>query len=272
MRYYAVLMGCLGALSAHATIAFQGFETNTGDWNASNTITRVASGGGTLGLTAASGGFYAELTNQHDGYAPGFGDGGFTLFDFSSSPPYPGMDFFQSVDIYIDPAWAAPVDGGSPAFWLDMSAAHPAGNYGAEHNFRFSADGSSVSVSADGQLSPIAALTVAGWYTFEMTYQKGANPTDLVTTEMYIFDASHTLLGSTSVVSDSPGGPLLSSDLGGPGYAWLTLWQNGFAGDTLGLDNVQADILTPEPATAGLLLAGLVLVMGKRFRRSNKLS
>jgi len=59
---------------------FQGFEINTGDWVASQGITRVPSDGGTLHLTASSGSYYAELQNLHDGYATDFGDGGYSFY------------------------------------------------------------------------------------------------------------------------------------------------------------------------------------------------
>lgn len=79
---------------------FQGFEINTGDWTASQGITRVPSGGGTLHLTASSGSYYAELQNLHDGYQTGFGDGGFSFYN-GADPVYHG-DFFQAIDVYID--------------------------------------------------------------------------------------------------------------------------------------------------------------------------
>ena len=58
-----------------------------------------------------------------------------------------------------------------------------------------------------------------------------------------VFNSSGTLIGTTTVVSNSPGGPLLSQDLEGPGYVWITVWPNGWAGDVLGIDDVRADLL-----------------------------
>ena len=77
-----------------------------------------------------------------------------------------------------------------------------------------------------------------------MTFRKGANPGDLVSTNMNVFDPSGNLVGTTSVIANSPGGPLLSKDLLGPGYVWITVWPNGWAGDVLGIDDVRADLLT----------------------------
>jgi len=52
-------------------------------------------------------------------------------------------------------------------------------------------------------------------------------------------------MGTIQVLANSPGGPFLSSALGGNGYVWLTLWQNGFAGDVLGIDNQRTGLLPP---------------------------
>jgi hypothetical protein len=128
--------------------------------------------------------------------------------------------------------------------WIDETPTSPPGNYGAEHNFRITPTGSaSVEIFVDGQGTPIETITTSGWYVFQMTYRKGAQPTDLVSTDMNVFDSNNNLLGTTTVMSNSPGGPLLSQDLGGPGYVWITVWPNGWANDVLAIDNVRADLL-----------------------------
>jgi hypothetical protein len=45
-------------------------------------------------------------------------------------------------------------------------------NWGAEHNFRLTALGSSVRVTVDGQTTPLAVITQSGWYTFLMTWRR----------------------------------------------------------------------------------------------------
>ena len=243
----------LGILSTSAwAIAnyFQGFEANTGDWVASQGITRVPSLGGTLHLTPAAGSFYAELQNLHDGYGyPGFGDGGYSFFG-GANPVYNG-DFYQAIDVYINAHWAPPADTGSPAFWIDMTPYHAdSNNYGAEHNFRINATGSSVEVRVDGQAVPIATIANSGWYTFLMTWRKAAHPADPVLTDMNIYNAAHNLVGTTQVSATSPGGPFASADLRGNGYVWITVWQNGFGGDVLGLDNQRTGSLPwPVPTS-----------------------
>ena len=223
---------------------FQGFETNTGDWVASQAITRVPSGGGALHLTAASGNYYAELQNLHDGYQPNYGDGGYSFYGGADSV-YHG-DFYQAIDVYVNANWTPARLGYDNSFWIDMTPYHAdPNNYGAEHNFRLKATGASVEVRVDGQTSPIVTLTSSGWYTFVMTYRRAPNLADPVITDMNVYNPAHTLLGATTVFATSPGGPFASSDLRGNGYVWITLWQNGFAGDVLGLDNVHTGLLAP---------------------------
>ncbi len=235
----ALMFGILFLDVAHgnAQIAFQGFEQNTGDWTP--ITTRVPSGGGSLHLPAASGNYYAELTNVHDSYYPGFGGAEYSFFGFTTPQPYPGP-FSQSISLYVMADWPLAIYHG-PGIWIDMSPSQPVNNYGGEHNFRLTPTGSSVAVTVDGQTSPIVIIATSGWYKFQMTYTKGAHPTDLVSTDMKVFNSSQNVIGITTVVSNSPGGPLLSQDLGGAGYVWMTVWPNGWANDLLGIDDVRVD-------------------------------
>jgi hypothetical protein len=224
-------------------MAFQGFETNIGDWQPDGTTFRIASGGGVLGLTAASGGYYAEVHNIDDDYCGagcGFGDSGYSFFGYPTQPAYPG-NFSQSIKMYVNANWPVALYGG-PGVWIDETPGSPSGNYGAEHNFRLTPTGTAVGISADGGGS-FVTITTSGWYNFQITYEKGALPTDLVTSHMNVFDSTGNLVGTTTVVSNSPGGPLLSQDLQGPGYVWITAWPDGWAGDVLGIDDVRADLL-----------------------------
>jgi hypothetical protein len=237
------------AYTYNSSMAYQGFETNTGDWtDITGTpgagIARVASGGGVLGVSSASGAYHAEITNEYDTYSPGYGFGEYSYFGYATQPPYPG-NFSQSVSVYIFANWpVASPDNNGQGFWLDMQPGNPdPNNSGAEHNFRFTPSGTAVAVSVDGQGTPIATITTSGWYNFQMTYQKGSLPTDLVTTNMNVFDSNGNLVGTTTVLSNSPGGPLYSQDLQGPGYVWITVWADGWAGDVLGIDDVRADLL-----------------------------
>ena len=72
-----------GATNAQAqNLALQGFEVNTGDWTP--ITTRVPSGGGILGIPAASGNWYGQLTNVHDSYSTGYGGAEYSLFGFTT--------------------------------------------------------------------------------------------------------------------------------------------------------------------------------------------
>ncbi len=251
------LAACISLVVASLSfgqIAFQGFETGVGDLNLYtppySTATRVPSGGGTLHVPSFAGSYHAEITNIPDDYLPGFGDSAVSRFGFPAPPPtqpYPGGDFSQSISMYIFANWPTAIYNG-PGVWIDMSPAHPSGNYGAEHNFRLTPTGTAVQIFVDGQTTPIATLSTTGWYTFQMTFRKGATPTSLVSTDMNVYDAGGNLLGTTVVQSTSPGGPLLSQDLGGPGYVWITVWPNGWANNILAIDNVRADFLQPPGA------------------------
>ena len=220
-----------------------GFEKSTGDWQATATdgIAAVASGKGTLELDASAGDKYAEVLSQTDGYQAGYGDAGYSYFG-GKGLVYEG-DFFQAIDVYIDAKWAPAAAAGVPSFWIDMAPYHadPA-NYGAEHNFQLTATGSQVNVTADGA-TPIASLTKSGWYTFLMTFRKDADPTQPVISDLVVLNADGDVMGTATVKAVSPGGPFLSQDLLGNGYVWITVWQNGFAKDVLGIDNIRTALL-----------------------------
>lgn len=255
------VVGLVSATSAQTVIFTDG---NPGDWSGDGGATTVPTGTG--GVNAPNGGSsFTQLNNLDDGYGyAGYGDGPYSLFG-------PGIttsgSFYQSVSVYINTSWAQAAVASTPSFWIDMSPAHPAGNYGAEHNFQVTANGSSVSVSVDGQATPIATIASSGWYTFQMLYRSAANPADPLITDMNIYDLANNLIGTTTVDATSPGGPLASQDVTGSDYVWFTVWQNGFANDTLDVANVEASVV-PEPTTMTLLLlafgVGTLRILRKR--------
>jgi hypothetical protein len=259
-------------ITDHSTY-LNGFETasSTNDWTDSATETSAAgisittSGSGLLPSAPASGTSFAVVQNRNDSYQSGYGSGGYTYFG-GAQGTYTGP-FQQSVSIYINSAWAAPTDPSSPAFWLDETPYHQdPNNYGAEHNFRFWVDGSgTIKVTADGDSvsNAFATITSSGWYTFQMVYYKAANPSDPALTDLNVFDATNTLVGSkTGLQATSPGGPLASSDLAGHGYAWLTVWQNGFANNQLAIDNLNTSVL-PISASAIVNVVDATLSAGQ---------
>ena len=271
-------------------IAFNGFETGTGDWSfttsgqtgdANGSITQTASGTGPLQLTAFDGNYYGTVHGNTNGYATGYANGGSSFFGFDTSvPPYPGAPFSQSIAVYINVNTPAPSNAATPAFWIDespsSSSPSDAGSggvgYGGEHNFRLSYTGTTVAVTADGS-TPLATITQSGWYTFQMIYSKGATDASLAMTTLSIFDKNGNQVGVSAVeLDDSDGDPLESQYLQGPGYMWLTVWQNGFSDDYLGIDDVRADTVSaiPEPATLGMLGGALLLLAGMGMARRKR--
>jgi hypothetical protein len=222
------------------TAGFQGFELDDSNFLPSLSLTRVNSYAGRLNIPAASGDYYAEVLNARDEYMTGYGEGGVTYFDGRVNE-YRG-DFYQSVDVYVNVNWAPPSPG-VDGFWIDMTPFHadPA-NYGAEHNFNLRSTGSSVEVRADST-GPIATITTSGWYTFLISWKKDADPEAPANSDLIVMDAQQQVLGQATRTATSPGGPLKSKDLRGSGYLWFTVWQNGFANDRLGIDNLRTALL-----------------------------
>jgi len=262
----------------------QGFETDTSGWftysdcDNPSTITRVPSGTG--GINAADGSYYAQVTNSENSYSYenppdplGYGQSGYSFFDGDGA--YPGGGFYQSIDVYIDTSLTQPVNY-TQAYWIDMTpgSSNPSDGgigYGDEQNFRLLYSGTDVSVNASGASGPFADITTSGWYQFEITYQTDGNATDLVNTNMEIFNLSTSaLVGSTNVIADQDGETLENQYLDGPGYVWLTVWQNGFSGDQLNIDDIETAGLPasaiPEPSSV-LLLISVVAGVGFDLRR-----
>jgi hypothetical protein len=74
---------------------------------------------------------------------------------------------------------------------------------------------------------------------------------------MNIFSGNN-LVGSAPVLGNSDGETLTSNNLGGPGYLWFAVAQNGDG--TLAIDNIQAETLSVSEGGPGLLymlLAGV---------------
>jgi hypothetical protein len=119
-------------------------------------------------------------------------------------------------------------------------------------------------VTADGA-TPLATITTSGWYVFKMIYEKGATATSLAMTVLSIYDKNGNQVGTSALLLDnSDRDPLESQYLQGPGYVWLTVWQNNFSNDYLGIDDVRADTVSgvPEPASLVLLGGGLASIAG----------
>ncbi len=246
---------CVLPLAARAnTLSYP--NGDAGDWP--DPVTHVATGG-------PNGGAYTEIHNVPDSYAAGYGGSEYSFYGVPGGwPGYVGP-FSQSVAIYIDANWAPAAVPSTPSFWLDMTPYHAdPNNYGAEHNFQFTATGSQVNVSVDGSGSSLAAITYSGWSVFQMTYRKAANLSDPVITDMNVYNPLGQLIATDEVFATSPGGPFPSSDLAGSGYVWFTVWQNGFADNTLKVANLVTTGVPDRGATLVLLALGLAGIGGVR--------
>lgn len=283
-------------LTRATTLYSNGFEPTdpgTADFYDSTTgvqganITVVPSGGGTLHLTAPQGSNYAEITNVDNAYQAAGADGvgygqsvytdygyarnGGTFDPITGQPTGPGIasnSFFESTAYYIDTNWAAAsADNNYEGFWVDTTP-YSDSSYSDETNFRVIDNGSGTIVIEMVGLNgtSTADITASGWYTFKTTFQDNGG---FVANTLSVIDASGNTVGSLTQTSDMP-----FADLEGTNYGdWTTVWQNGFANDTLGIDDVEVGSLAmvPLPASAwsGLaLLGGLAAVGGiKRIRK-----
>jgi hypothetical protein len=297
MKREIALLSAIAALSfaglAKATTLYSnGFEAGdpgTADFYDSTTnvqgqnITIVANGGGALGLTAASGTHYAEITNTNDTYqAPGYGESVYTDYgygrngDTSGPGVATGGAFYESTAYYINTDWAAAANAGVPAFWID-STPDSDPSYSNESNFQVFAPGTgTVGVGFIGT-APTVNITSSGWYTFKTTFEDGAGGD--VLDVLSVLNSTGTVLGSYNYQSTMP-----YADLDGTNYGdWTTVWQNGFgatnpgglngAANTLGIDDVEVGTLAtvPLPASAwsGIALLGGLATFGgfKRLRK-----
>lgn len=249
----SIVLSIAGISRADGVVYHNGFE-NAGDETAFNGGTNITRVHGTLGFPASSGSYYAVLHNSPDGYSAGYGDSTFTYFGGTS---YGGSGpFTETTDYYIDAQnWAAPTNPAVPAFWIDSS---PAGtdhfsDYADEVNFQVSVPtAGTVDIAALGS-NPVATITQSGWYTFSMSFDPGAD--GFVHNTLSVLDHG-TVLGSYVYTSAMP-----NADLTGSRYGdWTTVWQNGFAGNELAIDNVDITAAPlPSAAWTGLaLLGGLV--------------
>ena len=261
------IMWLVSAFAHGGTIYSNGFEPGdpgTADFYDSTTntqgadITIVPSGGGTLGLTAASGNYYAEITNVHDTYQSGYGQSVYTNYGSNTGIPISGP-FYESTAYYINTGWAAASPNNNYAgFWIDTTPNTDPG-FVDETNFRIIDTGNGqigvTMVGLNGTGS--ATITTSGWYTFKTTFENDGSGN--VLNNMSVTDSVGNVVGSYAADSSLP-----YADLTGTNYGdWTTVWQNGFAGDTLGIDDVQVGTV-PEPASLSLLGLGIPLLLKRR--------
>lgn len=279
---FALSLGASALLALSSTanadsLYFNGFEPGdpgTRDFYDSTTdaqgadITIVPNGGGQLHLTAPTGSYYAEITNVDNTYNPGY-SGQSVFTDYGAQATGSGVvtngPFYESTAYYINTSWAAAsASNNYVGFWIDTTpSTDPV--YLDETNFRIVDTGNgSIGVNFVGlNGSGSTTITSSGWYTFKTTFQNDGHGN--VENVMSVSDSSGNVIGSYTVDSSLPFSALTGTNYGD----WTTVWQNGFANDVLGIDNVEVGSITPEPAEfVGLIgMAGVGLILIGRRRR-----
>ena len=211
-----------------ATHYFQGFETDTNDWNG---VTRVASG--TSGISSAAGAFHAQAA-----------DGAFTRFGGYEST-FPAGGYTTSVDVYLD---VAAVSTNDTRFDWDSAINDAAGNF--RRDFIFNAgfyndtdttgSGPRFVISASNNSSPGSAfpknpgrdpftITETGWYTFEHHFYNRGQSVLAVDLRITTLDGAPLNTWTLSDPTD-----LIGSTVGGHRYGWFDYQQFPI----LAIDNV----------------------------------
>jgi hypothetical protein len=286
----AAVMTIGGMAQAALTVFDQGFEVNTAgmivDPSYGESITRVASGGGALGVSSASGSYHAEIALNG-----GYGNGVFTRNGGYSSV-WPGS-ITQSIKVYIDPAAGQVSDGW---FW-DPGVNNGYGTWGRGGGFGVQKTSTGAwSLGAEDDYGGFDYVGHSGWTTHTNT-----TPLQITTAGWYqlatewVENADHTRVNQINTVLDNAGSSLWTDTLancmsltpgdadfvGGIRYSWLGSQGPSYEGEispltglpivantmsVLAIDDVQASVL-PEPATMALLALGGVAAMARRRRK-----
>jgi hypothetical protein len=273
------LMLTHGIEAATVVVYHQGFETDTaGITEYPGPVNRVASGGGTLGIASASGGFHAEVA-----LSGAYGEGFFTANGGYSSK-WPGY-IMQSIRIYIDPAagqvgdgyfWDAAVNnetgawGRGGGFGVQKTAA-ATWSLGAEDDFGGFDYVGHTAWATHTNTTPLQ-ITTAGWYQLATEWVESTTLVDRVDQVNTVYDAGGTVLWTDTLPGCMSLLPGQDDSVGGIRYSWLGSQGPRWTGEisprtgepivsntmtVLAVDDVHAEVI-PEPVT----MAGLVLGIG----------
>ncbi|MEJ2290383.1 MAG: hypothetical protein P8Y05_01555 [Deinococcales bacterium] len=218
--------------NAITTEFFNGFETDTTGWSAYNgsNVNRVPSG--TDGITAASGGYFAEVT-QGSPSSSSY-PGAYTQWG-GYHASFPSGGYYTSIDIYLDVNggyaddtrfdWDSSISDTSGGFRRDFifnagfyDSRDTTGPGAGTNRFVISASNNSSPGSAypkDPGRDPIA-ITTSGWYTFQHHFYETSG--GVLAVDLSIHDASGNLV-HTWTLSDPT--DIIGSTVGGNHYGWF---------------------------------------------------
>lgn len=264
-RYIGLgVVACFGAAAAAGPVFEQGFEVDTSGWldggGAYGQFNRVASGGGTLNLTSANGGYHAEFSGVVDAYNRQIGS--YTRFDGYRTAF--GNGFVAQNTVYLDVGLAA-----GSGFDYSVAVNDQSGDHRRDFIFHVTKDTSTgkllVGGSNNTDFIPRESLedinhyevTTSGWYTLQHVFrdQGGVLYVDLNLVDEF----GNVLFTETRHNNDD----LIATVVGGNRYGWFTHITNM----TVGVDETM--LIIPLPSAAGLTLAGLGLVGTRRYRSLN---
>lgn len=249
--------------SAHASLYYNGFETDIAGWDTfggSLDATRVASG--TNGIASASGAWHAVNSasgsaTRWGGYNYGAGNAVPTTFQAYSTSlaVYLNIDGNWANDTRFDYISAINDDGGTHLrdFAFNAGFYNDTGGPGSgSDRFVISASNNATRSSSypkNPGRDPFAILA-SGWYTFE---HKFYNDGGFLKVDMSIFNASSTLEHAWTL-----GGTDAIADVGGNRYGWFI---NEFS--VLAFDETELRLDTGEvPEPSSLVLVALVAAAG----------
>ncbi len=246
-------------VDASNTVWNQGFESDTNGWLDENsgwagTLTRVASGTGTLGVVSKSGSHHAEAT-QTNTVAVGGTRGPFSRFD-GYRDTWPGGMTAQ-IDVYLDTSWAA-----GEGFDYSVAANGSDNNHDQDFIFHVTQDTSTGSLLVSGSnntnFDPREDLenqnhyvvNSSGWYTLQHVFMEDGDGSFSV--DMNLLDSSGTKVFTENRPITHNGNDVTLAQLGGNRYGWFT---NIDIANGIAIDNHTLEVI-PEPTTLALLAAG----------------